>query len=433
MKRYPSYKESGLLEPAEVPTHWSVHSVRYAMESVSSGGALIKGTMADEPAPGLYPAFSASGQDVWAEEARHEGPGIVLSAVGARCGKTFRADGEWTAIANTSVFIPRPGFDRDYLWYMTNMPDFWEIGGSAQPYVQVSGTLQNRTAFPPLDEQRQLAAYLDRKTAEVDTLIRKKQALIARLGELRAALIHRAVTKGLDPDVPMKDSGVEWLGEVPEHWTVPKLKYVGQVESGHTPSRQHPEYWENCTIPWFTLADVWQLRNERTTVVSETNAKVSELGLANSSARLLPAGTVILSRTASVGFSGVLGVDMATSQDFVCWICGPTIRPMYLLFALRAMKEEFRSLLMGSTHKTIYMPDAYEFVTPLPPLEGQDEIVRHIEQGTRDIDVLIDKETATVALLRELRTSLISEVVTGKVDVRAEAARLGGAAEEVAA
>ena len=231
----------------------------------------------------------------------------------------------------------------------------------------------------------------------------------------------------------MKDSGVEWLGEVPEHWTVPKLKYVGQVESGHTPSRQHPEYWENCTIPWFTLADVWQLRNERTTVVSETNAKVSELGLANSSARLLPAGTVILSRTASVGFSGVLGVDMATSQDFVCWICGPTIRPMYLLFALRAMKEEFRSLLMGSTHKTIYMPDAYEFVTPLPPLEGQDEIVRHIEQGTRDIDVLIDKETATVALLRELRTSLISEVVTGKVDVRAEAARLGGAAEEVAA
>ena len=241
------------------------------------------------------------------------------------------------------------------------------------------------------------------------------------------------MTKGLDPDVPMKDSGVEWLGEVPEHWTVPKLKYVGQVESGHTPSRQHPEYWENCTIPWFTLADVWQLRNERTTVVSETNAKVSELGLANSSARLLPAGTVILSRTASVGFSGVLGVDMATSQDFVCWICGPTIRPMYLLFALRAMKEEFRSLLMGSTHKTIYMPDAYEFVTPLPPLEGQDEIVRHIEQGTRDIDVLIDKETATVALLRELRTSLISEVVTGKVDVRAEAARLGGAAEEVAA
>ena len=100
--------------------------------------------------------------------------------------------------------------------------------------------------LPPLDEQRQLAAYLDRKTAEVDTLIRKKQALIARLGELRAALIHRAVTKGLDPDVPTKDSGVEWLGEVPEHWTVTRMKHVLVRPGGdrsRRPSRQHPEGW----------------------------------------------------------------------------------------------------------------------------------------------------------------------------------------------
>ncbi len=100
-----------------------------------------------------------------------------------------------------------------------------------------------------------------------------------------------------------KDSGVEWLGEIPAHWEVNRTKHVARLESGYTPSRQHPEYWQDCTIPWFGLADVWQIRDGRIQHVSETAEKVSELGLAHSSARLLPMGTVILSRTASVGFS----------------------------------------------------------------------------------------------------------------------------------
>src|SRR5207249_3411959 len=109
-----------------------------------------------------------------------------------------------------------------------------------------------------------------------------------------------------------------------------KLKYVTRLETGHTPSRQHPEYWENCTIPWFSLADVWQIRDGRKEYLEDTAEKVSELGLANSAARLLPLGTVIVSRTASVGFSGIMPVPMATTQDFVNWICGPKLLPEYL-------------------------------------------------------------------------------------------------------
>ena len=104
-----------------------------------------------------------------------------------------------------------------------------------------------------------------------------------------------------------RDSGVEWLGEVPAHWDVRRLKQVARLESGHTPSRAVPEYWENCTIPWVSLADVGKLRGGDVDYVDDTVEYVSELGLANSSARLLPAGTVILSRTASVGFSAILG------------------------------------------------------------------------------------------------------------------------------
>ena len=139
--------------------------------------------------------------------------------------------------------------------------------------------------------------------------------------EERAAMRERR----FKPYPAYKDSGVEWLGEIPAHWGVTRTKFVARQRSGHTPSRQHAEYWQDCVIPWFSLADVWQIRDGRKEYVSETNEKISELGLANSSARLLPKGTVILSRTASVGFSAILEVDMATTQDFVNWVCGASV------------------------------------------------------------------------------------------------------------
>src|SRR5699024_2585708 len=118
-------------------------------------------------------------------------------------------------------------------------------------------------------------------------------------------------------------------------------------------SRSKSEYWENCHIPWFSLADVWQLRDGKQMYLGDTAEKISDLGLANSAADLLPAGTVILSRTASVGFSGIMPIPMATTQDFVNWIPGPSLASEYLLFTFRAMAAEFDRLKMGSTHKTI--------------------------------------------------------------------------------
>ena len=166
----------------------------------------------------------------------------------------------------------------------------------------------------------------------------------------------------------MKDIGIEWLGAIPSHWDSPRVKMVARLESGHTPSRNVPEYWENCTIPWVSLADVGRLRSGKTDYIFETEEKISELGLANSAARLLPARTVILSRTASVGFSAILGLPMATTQDFVNWICGDNLIPEFVLQCFRAMKQEFESLTMCSTHQTIYMPDVSRFRIPLTPL-----------------------------------------------------------------
>jgi len=275
---------------------------------------------------------------------------------------------------------------------------------------------------PSLNEQLIIAAFLDRETARIDALIAKKERLIALLEEKRAALITQAVAKGLNPNVPMKDSGIEWLGEIPAHWETKRLKFVARLESGHTPSRSAPEYWVNCTIPWVSLADVGKLRDQTVDVINETSEKISELGMANSAARLLPAGTVILSRTASVGFSSILGCPMATTQDFANWVCSSSLSPRYLLYCFRAMQGEFKRLTMGSTHQTIYMPDIAKFAVPVPPLAEQQAICQHISNHCTSVDSLVGKIRGVNERLKERRAALITAAVTGQIDVRGEVA-----------
>jgi type I restriction enzyme S subunit len=212
-----------------------------------------------------------------------------------------------------------------------------------------------------------------------------------------------------------KPSNVEWIGDVPRHWKVARTKYVARLESGHTPSRQRPEYWANCHVPWITLADVWQLRDRTQKYITETAETISELGLANSSARLLPKDTVILSRTASVGFSAIMGQAMATSQDFVNWVCGPKIVPDFLLYVFRAMRHEFDRLVRGSIHQTIYMPVVEKFMTPLPPMAEQRAIAAFLDRKTAQIDELIAKKQRLLDLLHERKSATISHAIAGRL------------------
>src|SRR5699024_8983450 len=157
------------------------------------------------------------------------------------------------AFGTTELHVVRPEekLDRRFLYYLTASELFRELGEGAmygagcQKRVPEQFIKDFRIPLPSLPAQRKVAAYLDRKTAEIDTLIEKKRRLLDLLAEKRTALITRAVTKGLDPDVPMKDSGIEWLGEIPAHWDVARLKNIAQLESGHTPSKSKPEFWVN--------------------------------------------------------------------------------------------------------------------------------------------------------------------------------------------
>jgi type I restriction enzyme S subunit len=214
----------------------------------------------------------------------------------------------------------------------------------------------------------------------------------------------------------MKDSGNLGIGLVPAHWQVQKMKWIARMESGHTPDKKIEAYWENCDIPWVSLNDTGYLKDND--YISDTAHRVNELGIANSSARLLPARVVVFSRDATIGRSAITTCPMAVSQHFIAWVCGEKMIPEYILYRLRSMTQELERLTTGATLKTIGMPDVRTLQTPVPPIDEQHAIIAHIQSSCRQLDAFVGEAERAITLLQERRSALISAAVTGQIDVR---------------
>lgn len=325
------------------------------------------------------------------------------------------SSGELLCLRSSAEVSPR------FLFYVASSKAFVdavnaETFGSKMPRADWEIVGHQPLPLPSLETQKRIAAFLDEKTAQIDALIARKQALLERLAEKRQTVITQAVTKGLNAAAPLKDSSVDWLGQIPAHWDKGNIRRFATMKTGHTPSRSVPEYWDDCTIPWFTLSDVWQLRDGTRIYIESTSENISALGLANSAADLLPAGTVIFSRTASIGFSGIMPVAMATTQDFWNWICGPKLIPEFLLFLFRAMTQKFAEITNGSTHKTIYQPIAAGLEICAPPIDEQRAICEYITDGIRKIDATRSSVMLSISKLTEYRGALITSAVTGQIE-----------------
>lgn len=285
--------------------------------------------------------------------------------------------------------------------------------------VDSQALTQAQIWVPTHDEQRRIADFLDRETAHIDALSTRKRQLLSVLGEKRAAIGQAAVSGHLTSGQTQRiESHLPWLPMVPSHWRIPKLSFVARLGTGHTPSRSKTEYWETeRDIPWLTTSDIERFRDDRCDILEGTKESISRIGLENSSAELHPAGTVALSRTASVGFSVVMGRDMATSQDFATWTCSESLEPRFLLLCLRAMRTDLQKrLATGSTHKTIYMPEIQSLRIPLPPIDEQRQAVELAREQIEHVDELSDLIRRQLPLLDERRDALITAAVTGELD-----------------
>ncbi|MDA8590775.1 restriction endonuclease subunit S [Luminiphilus sp.] len=273
--------------------------------------------------------------------------------------------------------------------------------------------------YPSIEEQERIVSFLDCETAKIDELVDDYEKLIELLQEKRKTMISHAVTKGLDTDAPMRPSGIGWLGDVPEHWDVIRIKFVAEMQSGHTPDKKVSAYWEDGDIPWVSLNDTKYLKDNE--YISDTAYRINELGLANSSARLLPPRVVVFSRDATIGRCAITTEEMAVSQHFIAWICSESLSPEYLLFCLRSMTQELDRLSAGATLKTIGMSDVKRLAIPIPTIEEQNSIVDTVRLETKMIDDLISEAERAVEILEERRLALINMAVKGAIDVRKEA------------
>jgi type I restriction enzyme S subunit len=220
---------------------------------------------------------------------------------------------------------------------------------------------------------------------------------------------------GLGPKVPMKDSGVDWIGEVPAHWTIHRVKHVARLESGHTPSRSVPEHWlESNDIPWVSLNDTKWLSSHD--YIADTAYSINTLGLQNSSARLLPAQAVVFTRDATIGKAAITTRPMAVSQHIIAWLCGPAVIPEYLLHVFYAMESSLERYTFGATLRTIGMTDVGCLVTPVPPREEQERIIAQLRARLPKVDALIAKQEQLLALFAEKRQGLITQAVTKGLD-----------------
>lgn len=430
MKAYAEYRDSDIPWVGQIPSRWAIvplmsvlseskvkneHLVEKNLLSLSFGRIVRKNI---DTVGGLLPASFETYQIVEPDHLVFRFTDLQNDQRSLRTARVV----ERGIITSAYVSASPSNVDARYVEYLMRSYDltkvFYGLGGGVRQSLKFADIARLPVLLPSAAEQRAIADYLDREIARIDALIEEQQHLIEMLHERRQAVIESAVGRGLDPAASMQSSGLFWTAEVPQHWTVANIRKVATMKTGHTPSRSKSEYWVDCTIPWFTLADVWQLRGGRQTYLGETANLISEVGLANSSAELLPAGTVVLSRTASVGFSGIMPVEMATSQDFWNWIPGDRLIAEYLMWTFRAMRSEIQSLMIGSTHKTIYQPTAAAFRVPLPPVAEQRRIATYLNDQTKKIDTLITESERLIDLSRERRVTLISAAVTGQIDVR---------------
>lgn len=356
------------------------------------------------------------------------------------------------ALGSTLVRINFPHILNDYAFYFLKSK-YLQINsrakGSGTPHVDPDLLWSYRFPIPPTNEQHRIVEKIEQLFSELDKGIESLKTAREQLKVYRQALLKHAfegklteqwrndnaaviesVAEGLeklDPVIQPKGGRGPSEGFIegrsalsvnkpekkePDGWQWVPLLRIARQETGHTPSRKHPEYWEKGEINWIGIADA---RAHHGGIIHDTIQKTNEKGLANSAARLLPAGTVCLSRTASVGYVCVMGESMATSQDFATWSCSEMLEPFFLMYALIAEGDHIRKFGKGTTHTTIYFPEIRALNVCLPPLMEQRKIVDLLTINLERVDRLSLEIHRQLKKSETLRQSILKKAFSGQL------------------
>lgn len=409
-KRYPEYKDSGVEWLGEVPAEWEVTPIK-KIAQLKNG----RDTSDGEKHAGNYPVYSSAGLFGLTNDYLAEGPSVMFGRKGTidkpfliESGKFWHVDTVFRSEINCRLVSPKMFF------YIAKTIDYkYLVDGAAVPSMTQTKIHNWKIVLPSLETQHQIVNFLDAETAHIDAGIANMKSLITLLTEKRAALISEVITRGIPGEhSEFKDSGVAWLGEIPAEWGVKKLTSFATLKGGGTPNTNDISLWDG-EITWVTPKDFTSSSTEYLVTSERT---ISEAGLKTISG-LIPEGAVLMTCRAPVGNVAIAGKELAMNQGYIAAIPSEIMDNRFLYFALVASKEEMQSHSKGGTFQEISRSRMGLVRFPVPPRKDQKKMVKFLDKETTQIDLAIENAKSLIELMKEKRQVLISDVVTGKINV----------------
>ena len=435
MKRYDEYKPTGIEWIGKIPQHWETKRLRFVCEfrngytpSKQNADFWTDGTipwyrMEDIRDTGRF--LKEAKQYVTEEAVKGAGmfdAGSFILATTATIGEHAMlivdslANQRFTNLKIRKSLVYKV-CGKWFFYYLFLIDDFCKTSTRTAtfPAMNMEDLRNCCVAIPPIEEQEAIVKYLDGKCGSIDASIAKAKREIELLREFKQSVITEAVTRGINPNAPLKDSGIEWIGKIPQHWEAKRLRFVCEFRNGYTPSKQNADFWTDGTIPWYRMEDI----RDTGRFLKEAKQYVTEEAVKG--AGMFDAGSFILATTATIGEHAMLIVDSLANQRFtnlkirkslVYKVCGKWF--FYYLFLI----DDFcKTSTRTATFPAMNMEDLRNCCVAIPPIEEQEAIVKYLDGKCGSIDASIAKAKREIELLREFKQSVITEAVTGKIKV----------------
>lgn len=423
MKAYKSYKNVDLPWLKRVPEHWEVarnknflseqkaivgdNFANYSLLSLTLNGVIIRDV---NNGKGKFPASFNTYKIV--------SPGNMVFCLFDidETPRTVGLSTHYGMITNAYEVLGVHNITPQYLYYyylqLDNRKALKPLYHGLRKTITIGTFLQTKLPVPPKEEQDQIVRYLDWQNSRLNKLINAKKKEIALLEEQKQALISQAVTKGLDPHAPLKDSGIDWIGQIPEHWEINRLKDVSTLKTGSTPKTQFTEYF-NGDIPWFTPGDF------SSNILNTAERTLTQKAKFDGAATIIPPNSILLICIGgTVGKVGLSPIECSCNQQITAFT-NLKCDSKYLLYWLLGNKVHLKGTASYTTLPILNNQTVgnYPFIAPYE-FTIQHEIANHLDKKCFTIDAAINNINKTISFLQEYRTRLVADVVTGQIDVR---------------
>ena len=421
MERYREYKESGVKWLGEIPSHWELRKMKYTFSERSQKGFPQEPLLASTQTHGVILKSQYENRTVEAIKSLEtlklvEIGDFVISL------RSFQGGLEYAynrgIISPAYTILTPTHIKADYFKYLSKSDIFISLLKSTVTGIREGQNIDynklkdNLLPIPSEKEQISIGSYLDSATSEIDKAIAMQQKMIDLLNERKQIIIQNAVTKGLDENVEMKESGVEWIGRIPKHWEVLKLKRCAIIKTGTTPPTSNLKYFENGDIPWFTPGDINDMN------LHLSSKTITKKAIEDNVGRLFPAKSIyFVGIGATVGKVASCDFEASSNQQINAIMCNDRLDYKFATYCLLMEQRIIRETTNFVTLPILNQSSTGLINIVVPPKSEQQQIVTYLDGEMEKFDSAITNCQRQITLLQERKQIIINEVVTGKVRV----------------